>query len=411
MNFLLLALVCAVGYLNCSFAEDGVTADEIVFGQSAAFKGSSAALGSELWRGAQAYFDFINESGGVHGRKIKIKSLDDGYDGDKTLLNTIKLIRREKVFGLFGYVGTPTIVKALPAIQKFSDQGVFLFSNFTGAQPQREKPHKKYVINIRSSYRQETAEIVKLLLEVGHRKIGVFIQDDAYGRSGADGVARALDKSKLKIISETTYLRGETYQKSMTAQVNKMIEDGVTAVVSIGSYEACAAFIRDSRLGGFKGPIANVSFVGAESLLEILEKNEKKLGKKLTDKLINSQVVPPWDDTSIQLVKEYQHILGKYGKEIPAELQDSGYVASKFNFVSLEGFLNAKVLVEVLKKTPINITRESFMKTSMGIKSLNVGLEKALTFSDKNNQMSNLIYLTTVKNGRYIKIKDLGQFK
>ena len=133
------------GSLNGFAQTPGINKSEIIFGQSAAFKGTSSALGSELWRGSEAYFKHINSQGGIHGRKIKVVSLDDGYEGNVTLTNTIKLVSKKKVFGLFGYVGTPTIVKALPVIQKYSRQGVFLFSNFTGAQPQREPPHNQYV--------------------------------------------------------------------------------------------------------------------------------------------------------------------------------------------------------------------------------------------------------------------------
>src|SRR5258708_6092608 len=161
-------------------AETGVTATEVLLGQSAAFKGAAAGLGTELWRGAQAYFDKVNAAGGGNGREIRVISVDDGYEGDVTLPNTVKLVSQDNVFALFGYVGTPTLVKALPAIQNYSDQGLFLFSNFTGAQPQREPPHNKYVFNVRASYRQETAALVKNFTKLGLNKIGLFIQNDAY---------------------------------------------------------------------------------------------------------------------------------------------------------------------------------------------------------------------------------------
>ena len=141
-------------------AEETVSATELVLGQSAAFSGPAAGLGTELWRGAEAYFQGLNAAGGVNGRKIKVHAVDDGYEGDRTLPNTINFLTQEKVFGLFGYVGTPTLVKALPAVLRFKDDGYFLFGNFTGAQPQREKPYEEVVFNIRASYRQETAAIV-----------------------------------------------------------------------------------------------------------------------------------------------------------------------------------------------------------------------------------------------------------
>jgi len=333
-------------------------------------------------------------------------SLDDGYEGKVTLTNTIKLITKEKVFGLFGYVGTPTIVKALPVIQKFSRQGVFLFSNFTGAQPQREPPHNRYVFNIRSSYRQETAGLVQNFVKAGYKNFGVFIQNDAYGKSGADGVSRALKKFGLKILGEVTYERGTPYSASMVAQVDILRSKRIEVVISIGSYEACAAFIRDMRLSGFKGPVANVSFVGADSLLKLLKEEEKRSKKKITTKLVNSQVVPPWSDTTVPLVKEYRELMDKYNPEVPNHLMDPDFVPAKYSFVSLEGFLNAKVLVEVLKRAPKNLTRTTFVETLEGIKSLDVGLGPKVTFSKTKHQGLNAVFFTTIKNGKYILIDD-----
>ena len=399
-------LIFGFGAINGFAQTPGINNSEIIFGQSAAFKGTSSALGSELWRGSEAYFKHINSQGGIGGRKIKVLSLDDGYEGNVTLTNTIKLIAKKKVFGLFGFVGTPTIVKALPVIQKFSNQGVFLFSNFTGAQPQREPPHNKYVFNIRSSYRQETAGLVQNFVKIGHKNFGVFIQNDAYGKSGADGVSRALKKFGLKILGEVTYERGTPYKTPMLAQADILKSKGVEVVISIGSYEACAAFIRDMRLSGFKGPIANVSFVGADSLLQLLKNEEKRSREKITTKLVNSQVVPPWNDTTVPLVKEYRDLMNKYNPKIPDHLKDPSFVPAKYSFVSLEGFLNAKVLVEVLKRASKNLTRTTFVEALESIKGLDVGLGPKISFSKTKHQGLDAVFFTTIDNGRYILIDD-----
>ena len=389
----------------------GVTDTEIKLGQSAAFKGTSAALGSELWRGAQTYFEYINDQGGVQGRKIRVVSLNDGYEGDSTLLNTIDLITRKNVFALFGYVGTPTIVKALPVIQKFSDQKIFLFSNFTGAQPQRELPHSKYVFNIRSSYRQETRGLVNNFVKNGFSKIGVFIQNDAYGRSGADGVQRALKKHGLRVLAESTYERGTPFSKSMAQRVDVLQEAGVDAVISIGSYAACAAFIRDARRAGFHGPIANVSFVGSDQLLQLLLQEENRTHKKLTTNLVNSQVVPPWTDTSIPLVKMYQTLMDKYQLHVPDHLKDSHYVPSKYSFVSLEGFLNAKVFVEILKRSPRDLTRENFVETLENTHDLDVGLKHNISFSENRHQALDKVFFTTIQDSQYVTLQKWPQSK
>lgn len=411
-----ISLLIIMTFLSCSLLaeEIGITKDKIILGQSAAFKGTSAALGAELWRGANAYFSFINTTGGVRGKKIEVISMDDAYEGKKTLENTIDLIQNKKVFALFGYVGTPTIVEALPAIQKFSSDGVFLFSNFTGAQPQREKPHSNYVFNIRSSYREETAGLVDHFLKIGKNKIALFIQFDAYGRAGANGAALALKKNNLEIITETTYPRGVRYIESMKEQVQAIIKSGADAVISVGSYEACAAFIRDARLAGLKVPIANLSFVGSDAMLALLMNEEKKTGQNFTSNLINSQVVPPWADTTYKLVKEYQSIVNHYSTPIPKEIDDSLYRDDEksLNFTSLEGFLNAKVFVEVLKQIKGEITRKSFYKTAKKMKHLDIGLGKEkVNFDNNASQGLNVVYFTTINKNQFVIIKDWNVFR
>jgi ABC-type branched-subunit amino acid transport system substrate-binding protein len=403
---------------SLSANEIGITKNQILLGQSAAFKGTSAALGAELWRGANAYFSYINSIGGIKGKKIQVLAMDDGYEGKRTLANTIELVQDKKVFALFGYVGTPTIVDALPAIQKFSANGVFLFSNFTGAQPQRETPHNKYVFNIRSSYREEADGLIENFLRIGKKKIALFIQHDAYGRSGSSAVARAitqvLKKRHIEVVAEVLYPRGTEYGESMKEQVQEVIKSGADVVISAGSYEACAAFIRDVRLAGIKIPIANLSFVGSDALLSFLLNEEKRTGKNLTFNLINSQVVPPWNDISYPLVNEYQKIVHNYSSPIPKEIDDPLYHGDdkSLNFTSLEGFLNAKVFVQILKKIEGEVTRKSFQEVAKKIKHMDVGLGKnKISFDNEANQGLNDVYYTTIDKNRFVIIKDWSKFK
>lgn len=387
-------------------AETGVTSTEILLGQSAAFKGAAAGLGTELWRGAQACFDKVNAGGGVNGRKIRVVALDDGYEGDVTLPNTVKLVDGEKVFALFGYVGTPTLVKALPAIQQFSGDGLFLFSDFTGAQPQREAPNDKFVFNIRPSYRQETAALVRNFTKLGLKKIGVFIQDDAYGRSGEDGVVRALKSGGLTLTAETTYQRNVPYETSMSQAVAALKASGTQAVIAVGAYTQCAAFIRDARNAGWDVPIANLSFVGSDQLLSKLRAEGKTSGKDMTAHLVNSQVVPPWTDTAVPLVAEYRSAVDADNPQLPADLQDPSYKPAQYSFGALEGYLDAKAFVEILRKTPADLTRASFKKAAESSKTLNVGLGAPLSFSKTNHQASNRVFFTTVENGQWVTLKD-----
>ncbi len=297
------------------------------------------------------------------------------------------------------------LVKALPVIQKFADSNIFLFSNFTGAQPQREPPNDKYVYNVRASYRQETAKLVDYLVSNGKKRIALFIQFDAYGRSGADGTERQLKTHSLTPVAETTYERGIPYSTKLTDQVNKIIASNADAVISIGSYAASAAFIRDARNSGFTGPIANVSFVGPDALLTLLLEEETKAQKNYTHNLINSQVVPPWNDLSFSIVVEYQKMMKKHTPLAPP-LTPPGYEQPLLGFGSLEGFMNAKLFGIALKKTGKNLTRAHFRSTLESISSLNIGLgtKNHVNFSPTRHQALDTVFLTTVKSKNYVLI-------
>lgn len=391
----------------------------ISLGQSAAFAGSSRSLGVELWRGSQAYFDEVNLRGGINGHQIKVLALDDGYIPNRALLNTIKLVKTENVFALYGFVGTPTIVKVLPALQKLSQEhDIFLFSSFTGAQPQRSSPHLNHIFSVRSSYRQETKALIDQLVKLGHKRFGLFLQNDAYGRSGADGVARALKQYGLDIVLETNYLKGATYHESMDSQVQSMIKNKVDAIISVGSYQAGAAFIRDARLAGLHIPIANISFVGSDQLLTLLRESEQELKIDLTSKLLNSQVVPPWSDTSIKVVAEYQELMQKHNPQyrpLDGPSTDLSQAPVKFNFVSLEGFINAKLLVEILKnyfkQGYKELDRKKVRDFIQVPYAYDIGLEQPLKLASDNNQFIDHVYLTEVSsNGEFQIVTDWSKF-
>ena len=170
----------------------GLTDAEIVLGVSAAFSGPSRGLGIELYRGANSYFEHVNRAGGVGGRKVVLKTYDDGYQPNPAVTNTMTLVLEDQVFALFGYVGTPTVTRVLPMLKKFQERNAFLFFPFTGAQPQREPPYGDFAFNLRASYRQETAGLVDNFVSIGNKRIAVFYQADAYGRSGWAGVRLAM---------------------------------------------------------------------------------------------------------------------------------------------------------------------------------------------------------------------------
>jgi ABC-type branched-subunit amino acid transport system substrate-binding protein len=375
--------------------------EDIVIGMSAAFKGPSAGLGTELYRGAMAFFKEVNDQGGVNGRQIKILAYDDNYNPIPVIDNTVRLVEKDKVFLLFGYVGTPTTTRILPLLRKYENKDAYLFFPFTGANPLREPPYDRYVFNLRASYRQETAGLVDHFVKSGCKNIGVFYQIDAYGRTGWDGVRQALDdRDHMRIAAEATYRRGSKFEDSMAEQV-KILRDGkVDAVICIGAYAACAGFVRDCRDAGWDVPIANVSFVGSEALLDKLSKT----GKDYTRNLYNSQVVPSYHTADLPAVKEYRELMKKNDPKVPEDLRDEKYQPLEYSFVSLEGFLDAKLLVAILKKMGDQVDRKRIPEVVESIKDLDLGIGVPITFGPKRHQGSDKVYFTRVENGRFVSV-------
>ena len=395
-------------------AEDGVTDTEIVLGSSAAYHGPSAGLGVEQWRGFMAYFDRVNAAGGVFGRKIRVIAYDDNYEPLYCVPNTQKLLEQDKVFALFGYVGTPTLVKALPVLAKFADKNAFLFTNFTGAQPQRDPPFGAQVFNLRASYREETEGLVNYLSKLGSKRFGAYIQDDAYGKSGLDGIQRAVKARAaegVELVATSTYDRGLVFADKVDAQVKEQMAAKVEAVIMIGAYQGCAAFMRDMRLAGFEGPMANVSFVGAGSLIKQLTDYEKSSGKKITKNVVNSQTMPNCDDSKVPICKEYLADMKKIGlKRVPnvppARGEPTTRPTNEKGFVSMEGYADAKLLVEMLKRTGKDLTRVNFKTAAESAEKVDIGLGKPLGFSPTNHQASHHVWYTMIKNGKWASIND-----
>ncbi len=398
----LLVLAAPLAAAGSAWAAQGVSDSEIVLGVTSAFKGNSASLGTELYRGYMAYFAKINAAGGVNGRKIRVVAYDDSYDPARAFANTVSLAEKDKVFLLFGNVGTPTTAKILPLLIKYKDLPLYLVAPFTGAQDFRDN---NSIFNLRASYRQETAELVDLFYGMGKRKIGVFYQNDSYGRSGYDGVDRALKAKGEKITSESNYERGAAFDQSMKAQVAAIVDAGANAIVCVGSYQACAAFVRDARKANFSGPIANISFVGSEALLSLMAGQEKIDGRAYTADLYNSEVVPYFEDTSLEMVKRYRDDMQKFSLALPSALQDPSYRPLIYSFGSLEGYVNAYILVEGLKRAGKDLTAEKLLAAIEGMSSLDIGLAVPVSFSSGDHQGRDKVYLVKAAGANWAPIK------
>jgi branched-chain amino acid transport system substrate-binding protein len=294
--------------------------DRIVLGQSAAFTGPAAQLGIQFHAGAKLFFDRLNTQGGVAGRSVEIVKLDDGYEPDRCAANTQKLID-DDVFALFGYIGTPTSIVALPLATKAK---VPFIAPFTGAMALRA-PLNRYAFHVRASYNDETALIVRQLHNVGITKVAVFYQNDAYGKAGLDGVTLALDALGLKPIAVATVERNSVDVAKAVQTINAAAPE---AVVQISAYKSCAAYIRAARKAGYGGGFYNVSFVGTQALAD-------ELGAEGAGVVV-SQVMPT----------PYSNAKGISREFVEAVRKSNGAVSA--NFSSMEGFVAAKVLSEGL---------------------------------------------------------------
>ena len=320
--------------------EVGVGADSILFGQVAALEGPSSALGQGMRQGILAAFAEINARGGVHGRKLKLISRDDGYDPDRSVAETNRLIDDDKVFALIGAVGTPTTTATVPIAKA---RNVPFIGPFTGAEFLRA-PDLHNVVNVRASYGAEAEAWIKYLTQERRvTKIGIFYQDDSFGRDGLAGVKKALDKRGMELVAEGTFERNT---RAVGSALRALKRAEPEAIVMVGTYGPCAEFIKLARKGEFNPIFVSVSFVGANALA-------KELGPE-GNGVIVSQVVPfPWD-TSTRLVADYQ------------AAERALDPAMKPEFVSLEGYLSGRLVAAALQRTGPNPTRADMLKAISG---------------------------------------------
>ena len=347
-------------------------ANRIVLGQSAALSGPAAQLGLQMNAGARIYFNALNAQGGVSGNTIELRTADDGYEPDRCKANTEKFIK-DDVFGLFGYVGTPTCLAALPLAV---DSKTPFFGPFTGAEALRD-PFHKTVFHLRASYYDETALIVKQLTSLGLKKIAVFYQNDAYGKAGLEGVTRALKAQNLAPVALGTVERN-------TVDVAKAVKDITPsmpeAVVQISAYKSCAAFIRAARKAGYGGTFFNVSFVGTQALAD-------ELGKEANGIMV-SQVMPFPFSTTTAISREYLDAVRKAGGD------------ARPNYSSMEGYLAAKVFAEGLKRAGRNPTRESLVNGLESMQNVSFG-GYTVEFGPKDHVASHFVDLSMLtEDGR-----------
>lgn len=369
-------------HIPMSRVGNGVTATEVVFGSSLALEGHTGYLGRETLRGALCYLNKVNAAGGVHGRTIRLMTRDDAYDPPRCLDNTQKFLIRDQVFGLFGYVGTPTTVKILPLVE---DARVPLLGMFTGADALRE-PFSPYLINVRASYYQETgAAVAHFVQDMQLRRIAVFYQYDAFGFDGLTGTELALKRFGLEPVARGSFARGTL---DIADGLERIRQSKAEAVVMIGTSEPCARFIREALDSGYAPIFYMVSFVGAKELTRSLA-GEAVAGRQI----IMSQVVPPPLDARGEVTdnaREFVQLLDRY------------YPGEEPTSVGFEGYINARVLVEGLRRAGRDLTRSRFLDAISSMHNFSLGKDLQLSFGPDDHQGMDSVYFTRLEGNRFV---------
>lgn len=364
----------SLSFYLCIIFISGIEAQNVTLGQSCALSGPAKSLGTGMKMGAEAYFKSVDN--------ITLKSLDDKYEPNLCITNTNQLID-DGVNALFGYVGTPTSKVAVPIAM---EKKVLFFGPFTGAGFLHDVKTNPYSFRVRASYDMETDMMVKRLTQdLGIKKIAIFVQDDGFGNVGKEGVEKAVKKyaaSGVSIVGEGRYKRNTLAVK---AGCDKVIASGAEAVILVGAYMPCGAAIKYWKKSGLNVPFINISFVGSKSLAEAVKSDPENV--------FITQVVPfPWDK-SIPIVAEYHKAMD--GQNI--------------GFVSLEGFIAAKIIHKAIQNAGNTINSETLKSALEKMSSYDIGGIK-VKYSPTNHAGLDFVSLTKIKpDGSFALISSLKQ--
>ncbi len=356
---------------------------DLRFGMSTALSGPAARLGINMRAGVQAAFSEANRNGGIDGRRLCLTALDDGYEPERTVPNIHELIDGQKVLALIGNVGTPTAVVATPIVNRMQ---ILLFGAYTGAGILRKSPPDRYVINYRASYAEETAAMVDALIEHGKmqpHEIAFFTQRDAFGDAGFMGGLQALRKHGLvdeRLIVHGRYERNTVAVESGLATI-LLAEPTPKAIIMVGAYAPCAAFVRHVRELQIKSMLLAVSFVGAAPLAQ-------ELGAA-GEGVVVTQVVPHYE-SELPIVKDFQKALAAaQSEQLPS-------------FGALEGYVAGRILLRALHNIADTPSRESIIQALEGLGSFELGIGAKLFLGPKEHQASHQIWPTIIREGRVV---------
>jgi ABC-type branched-subunit amino acid transport system substrate-binding protein len=362
-------------------AEPGVTGKEILIGSCSVLNGPNAELGLRQLEGARAYLAHINGQGGIHGRKLRLLAFDDGYEPGKAMV-CFKRLLKEGVFAGAFFVGTPTGARHAFLAE---EHRVPVLGFFTGAQLLRE-PFKRYIINVRASYYDETREQVdRLWNDLGIRRIAVLHQEDAFGAAVLGGVRRALKRYGAAPAAIGSFPRNTgDYAKGLrTVRAVKP-----EAVVIVGPYKPVAEIVKTAKTAAWEPLFLTVSFVGTESFV--------RTAGPASEGTVITQVVPPFTRADLPGVALYLELLKRHSP------------GAEPGFVSLEGFADAMILAEGLKRAGRDLTREKFIDALDSMSGFDPGLGPRLKISlgPQDHQAFDSVYSTVIRGGRAVVLED-----
>ena len=365
-------------------AAETVSSTEIVLGMSSALTGSAQNLGKDVQRGILTAFERVNRHGGVHGRKLRLIALDDGYEPARTMPNMRELIHKENVVAVIGNVGTPNAIVAVPLA---NEEKSLLFASFSGGPILRNDPPDRYVINFRASYGEEIAAMFDALIDIAGLKpeeIAFFTQRDSYGDGGFTLGLNTLQSHGLKDTRAVLHVGYERNTLAVEGAVADLLmaEKPPRAVVMVGAYAPCAKFVRLCRDSDLAPIFLSVSFVGSSSLANVLGDTDAHI--------IVTQVVPYPSDDSIPLVREYHADLETFDP------------SAKPGFVDFEGYTDARILILALEKIPGSPTCEAVIDALEGLGHFDIGLGEPLYLSRSEHQACHRVWPTALKGGQFV---------
>ena len=347
---------------------------DILIGQTAAFTGASSVSVKECTDGANLYINSVNAKGGVFGQRIKLISLDDGIEPERSVTNA-KVLLDQGVLALFLTRGTPNTLAILPLLDKYQTP---LVAPSTGAMP-LHKPVNQWVFNVRTSYQREAERVVQHLQLIGLSKLAIIQVDDSFGSDAVQGALRALSDARLAPVS---HMRFDRAQPKFSSWMNKVVDSAPQAVLFIGSAATVADGIAQLRASGSRAQAVTLSNNASAGFIKALGVNSRGV--------VVSQVFPYERSTSLAFVREAMDLAKSAGN---VELTPQ----------SLEGFAAAKVLVEALRRAGPKPTRQILRAALDGMRSYDLG-GLSLGYNPSSHSGLDFVDLAIIdSSGRYMR--------